>query len=88
MTYVICGLNYATIHHQPKYIHHHLAKDNICPYIYNLLLTLFLTVFFFFKNTIVLYMTEILRDKFLMSFFFRFKISATFCDIEVYISRL
>ena len=71
-------LNYATSHHHPPApstsqnistsTHHHpkngppLIKSQ-CISTYNLLLTLFLTVSFFFENTIVLYKTEILCDK-------------------------
>ena len=73
-----------TTHHQPKYIRHHPPQSkngpppsqNQCISIYNLLLRLFLTVYFSFKNTIVLYVT--LCNKVLISSFFKFKISTTF----------
>ena len=85
-------LNYATTHHYPPpsttsqniyttthKMNHHSAKAKIYPYI-----TSFWNCFnrfFYFENTIVLYVTEILYDKVSITSFFRLKISFTFYDI-------
>ena len=72
-----------TTHHQPKYIHHHLPlhKKNGPPrrecqniFIDKLLLAL-LQEFLFLRNAIFFSVKEILRDKVLISSFFKFQIS-------------
>ena len=58
---------------------HNQAKAKIYSYITSFWQLLFL------RNTIFLYVTEILCAKVLISLFFKFKVSTTFYDFQIYI---